>query len=228
MTRQKSQNKYWNLFAHELEVILQAHGLSFSSLTSGAQIHSEKVRRLKLSLEVPKFHLLSPEELDHVTYTFKFTGEEQLRLRAAILATAIEETLMNRIDADNALRAAEEIFPIIVKALRERVGQQHGMAVTRRDFLMDQTSIDEILESALEQFDQAMIALHLGYHVDAPAERVEQTCRARDGFAAALVTLEELRRKHDSLTTSTIWEMWYTEVQSGLTTAQQRLTQLGL
>jgi hypothetical protein len=161
MKQHPGEMKRWNLFARELEDLLYKHGYDLNDLTREAGLHPEKVRRLKQYLALPKFHILNPEELEQVSMSFAFTGEEQLRLRAAILATAVEETLMNRIDPENALRAAEEIFPLLVEALKHRYGRLSGLAATRGAGMGDEaTSINETLDPILERFDVVGATYH--------------------------------------------------------------------
>ena len=110
----------WNLFASILQEILAAHGLGLGHLDDRANIHREKVRRLQLSLKVHKsFPVLNIDEMERVVTAFQLNRKEKTRLRAAILATSIEETLMDRINPDDALKAAEQILDIIEQALRE-------------------------------------------------------------------------------------------------------------
>jgi hypothetical protein len=111
-------SKRWNIFARELEDILAAHGFRLTHLDDRANIYSRKVSRLRDSLNKPKsFPVLNTEEMERVAVAFSLTDDEMLRLHAAILSTAIEEALMDRIDQDAALLAAEEIFPVIVNAM---------------------------------------------------------------------------------------------------------------
>src|SRR6266699_3319093 len=111
----------WNLFASVLQEILAAHGLGLGHLDDRANIHREKVRRLQLSLKVPKsFPVLNIDEMEQVITVFQLNRNEKTRLRAAILATSIEETLMDRINPEDALKAAEQIFGIIEQALQAR------------------------------------------------------------------------------------------------------------
>src|SRR5436190_2098089 len=105
------QNKRWNLFARELENILAARGLKLGLLDDRVGIHREKVRRLQQSLLTPKrFPVLNPEEIDLLVQAFHLSEGEWVRLQAAMLATAIERMLMERIDQDNALLASEQIY----------------------------------------------------------------------------------------------------------------------
>src|SRR5205085_11306335 len=103
MTDRQISPRRWNLFARELEDILVARNLGLGLLDNRASIHREKVRRLLRSLVQPKsFPVLNADELKQVISAFGLTGEEELRLRAAMLATAIERMLMDRIDQDDA------------------------------------------------------------------------------------------------------------------------------
>src|SRR5258708_7350064 len=100
----------WNIFARELEDVLAIRRLRLSHLDDrGVVLHREKVRRLQLSLKSSK-HLttLNPEEMERLTTIMQLTDLEQKRLNAALLATAIERTLMDRVDAQTALMAADE------------------------------------------------------------------------------------------------------------------------
>ena len=46
--------RVWNLFARVLQEILATHGLGLGHLDDRTHIHREKVRRLQLSLKIPK------------------------------------------------------------------------------------------------------------------------------------------------------------------------------
>ena len=121
MSEQMEPVKRWNLFARELEDILAAYNLGLGHLDDRVGIHREKVRRLIQSLRVPKsFSILNTEEMDLLVQTLQLGNEEVLRLRTALLATAIERTLMDRINPDDALLAAEQTFPLLLNALHEQ------------------------------------------------------------------------------------------------------------
>src|SRR5947209_15318140 len=132
----------WNLFARELEDILINHGLRLSQLDDRVSIHREKVRRLQRSLRVPKsFPTLNPDEMDMLVETCLLTEDEVLRLRAAIIAASIEALLMDRINQDDALKAAEQILPVIEAALREYADETTGIGAFKRGgaFMIDDT-----------------------------------------------------------------------------------------
>jgi hypothetical protein len=121
------QHKRWNLFARELEEVLNAHGLRLGHLDDRVGIHREKIRRLQQSLLMPKsFPVLNSEEMELLIQTFNLSEEERTRLRAALLATAIERMLMDRIDQDNALHASEQIQTILRDTLLAQLEQEEG------------------------------------------------------------------------------------------------------
>ena len=109
--------KAWNIFARELRDILANHDARLGQLNDRANIHPQKVARLQHSLSVPRFNVLTPDELERVSLVFNFTPDEVLRLRAAILTTAIEEMLMSRINHLDAYLAANQILPIMYASL---------------------------------------------------------------------------------------------------------------
>jgi hypothetical protein len=217
----------WNLFASVLQEILAAHGLGLGHLDDRANIHREKVRRLQLSLKVPKsFPVLNIDEMEQVITAFRLDRKEKIRLRAAVLATSIEETLMDRINPRDALKAAEQILGIIEQALREHAHDLVGIGVVKGGSIMmsEESEIDRKLGNALTAIDHATIALHLSRNADSQVERVECAQQARISFMAALA---ELDKATPILKVSDAWLVWHDEAQNGLTAAQSRLASLG-
>jgi len=217
----------WNLFASVLQEILAAHGLGLGHLDDRANIHREKVRRLQLSLKVPKsFPVLNIDEMEQVITVFQLNRNEKTRLRAAILATSIEETLMDRINPEDALKAAEQIFGIIEQALLEHAHDLIGIGAIKGGIMTSEESeIDRKLGSALAAIDHATLALHLSRNADSQVERVERAHQARDSFTLALA---ELDKATPALKVNDAWHVWHDEAQNGLTAAQSRLASLGV
>jgi hypothetical protein len=216
----------WNLFASVLQEILAAHGLGLGHLDDRASIHREKVRRLQLSLKVPKsFPVLNIDEMERVVTTFRLNRKEKTRLRAAILATSIEETLMDRINPDDALKAAEQILDIIEQALQEHAHDPAGIGAVKGGSIMmsEESEIDRKLGNALTAIDHATIALHLSRNADSQVERVECAQQARASF---IVALAELDKAVPILKLSDAWLVWHDEAQNGLAAAQGRLASL--
>lgn len=109
-----------NRFARELEDILQARGKRLTDLYH-AGIYREQVRRLRRSLrEIGRFPLLGLAEIDRIILHYNLEADEILRLRAALVATAVERMLFSRqIPAKAALQATEEVFDIVSRAMRD-------------------------------------------------------------------------------------------------------------
>jgi tetratricopeptide (TPR) repeat protein len=218
----------WNLFASVLQEILAARGLGLGHLDDRANIHREKVRRLQLSLKVPRsFPVLNIDEMERVITTFRLNREEKIRLRAAILATSIEETLMERINPDDALKAAEQILDIIEQALQEHAHDLVGIGAVKggNTLMSEESEIDRKLGNALTAIDHATIALHLSRNADSQVERVECAQQARVSFTAALA---ELDRAAPALKGSDAWLVWHNEAQNGLAAALSHLASLGV
>jgi hypothetical protein len=217
----------WNLFACVLQEILAEQGLGLGHLDDRAHIHPEKVRRLQRSLKVPKsFPVLNIDEMEQVIVVFHLKRQEKTRLRAALLATSIEETLMDRINPADALRAAEQILGILEQALQEHVHDLVGIgAIKGGSMLSGESDIDRTLGSALAAIDHATLALHLSCNADAQVERVERAQQARDGFTLAIAELDQAAA---SLKAHDAWHVWYDEAHHGLTAAQSRLAVLGV
>lgn len=215
----------WNLFARVLQEILIAHGVGLGHLDDRAHIHREKVRRLQRSLKIPKsFPVLNIEEMEEVITVFGLNRAEKIRLRAALLATSIEETLMDRIHPHDALRAAEQILSIIEQALQEHAHELAGIgAVKGGSTLLGDDEIDRKLGGALSAIDHATLALHLSRNADSQAERVE---RAQQAFAGFTQALNELNNAVPALKGGDAWQVWHAEAQKGIIAAQQRLKSL--
>lgn len=115
----------WNIFARELELILARRNLQLGHLYNrkdeqGLLVHPEKVRRLQRSLHTPKDVVtLTPDEVLRVIRAFDLTADEAARLRAALLATAVEMLLLDRVEMHVALHAADEAFQALLSAIQQ-------------------------------------------------------------------------------------------------------------
>jgi hypothetical protein len=122
----------WNIFARVLEDILAAHGARIGQIDDRTAIHREKVARLQRSLDDPgRIHTLNPDELREVRMAFGLTPDEVLRLRAAMVAASIQKTLLDRISAEDARLAAEELYPSLLESLRHRAHELRGVGRIR-------------------------------------------------------------------------------------------------
>src|SRR5438067_13457294 len=112
MANQAWPTKRWNIFARELEDILAVRHLDIGYLDNRVGIHHEKVHRLTQSLLIPKsFPVLNADEMGRLIQICNLGDFEVTRLRAAVLVASLQKMLMNRINQDDALLAAEQVFP---------------------------------------------------------------------------------------------------------------------
>ncbi len=217
----------WNIFARELEDILADHGLRLSQLDDRAFIHREKVRRLRKSLERPKsFPVLNPAEMDEIVDAIGLDSYEVLRLRSAIIAASIQEMLVERIDAENAYIAVEQIFPTIMMAMENHKDETSGLSTTRGDSQLsrEEEEGEQALELALVAIDCATKALHLSRDGETRAERIERLQQAAKSFEKARILLSTFE---DLVETSEEGKFWFTEVQKGMSFVNQFLKELG-
>jgi hypothetical protein len=227
MTNQEALERHWNLFARELENILDAHKLSMSQLETDIGISHAKVLRLTQSLHLPQnLPVLNPEEMKLVEQTLQLSHEERLHLRASLLATFIQKTLAYRMSRESALLVAEQAFPVILQGLGE---QAQGLAMYDTTRWGDGGPIaddgsDAFFDAPWQNIDDADLALQLSYGVDTHAERVGQ---ARSAYASFEQASQDLEDADDGLRTSQLWQDSYQTTQRGLNSASKRLEDLG-
>ena len=222
MTENPSAQRGWNIFARELANILHARGLRLGHLNDRAGIHPSRVSRLQRSLREPRFNVLPTTDLEHVMEVFQFTPNEQVRMRAAILATAIENMLMGRINSLDALEAVDQIFPILCRALTDHGESSSGMGAVKTASAVDMPSpeVVERFESALDSLDTAVLTQYLA-EWETPREDQEYYRRfARDQFRGALDALDALRaqdrEQHE-------WLVWHAQALQGLAQTERAL-----
>lgn len=210
----------WNIFARELESILAAHGLQLSHLDDrGIVLHREKVRRLQHSLKSPS-HLttLNPDEMTRLITTLGLSDLEQQRLRASLLATAVEMTLLDRIDAQLALMASEDVFNILLAAIRDRPEMTVASRIKAAAFVGESEQAgDAQFERALDLLDRACLALSLSKEALSPQSRAIHAYEAAGGFAHALQCLRDCQSPSRE---SREWRYWYDEAETGRRTAE--------
>lgn len=216
----------WNIFARELAAILHARGLRLGHLNDQAGIHPARVSRLQRSLREPKFNMLPPEDLEHVMEVFEFSPDEQVRMKAAILATAIENILMGRINQLDALQAVDQIFPILCRALREQGDSPSGIGAVKTAGALEATSpeMEAQLEVALNSLDNAVLAQYLAkWDKNARDQRRNQRL-AREQFRAALDALDALPPSARELDE---WLVWHTQALQGLAATERAILDTG-
>lgn len=214
VTSPSSSITRWNIFARELEDILAVHGRKLSHLDDlSVVLHPEKVRRLQQSLKSPG-HLttLNPEEMERLMVRLELTMMEQSRLRAALLATAVERILMDRIDANVALMASNDVFHILFAAMKARpdTGLKHVRAAT---MLEDrETAYDQFFLDALDLIDRATLALHLCQQTTSSPDRFAHARLAHDTYTRSLALLAQTQLP---LPDSDIYRYWHEQAAEG-------------
>jgi hypothetical protein len=212
----------WNIFARELQDIMWRRNQELSIIDNRTPIHPEKIRRLQKSLKSPKrFPLLNPDDLDILIKAFTLTEDEVIRLRAAILATSVEATLMGRIPPQDALQAAERVFEITVRSLRTNDRDfnavRHYGELPSPQETSDEALID--LEPALAAIDWATLSMHLATLTHGYAQRLAYLQQARAAFNYALQDMDAL---NDVATLMN----WREEAKRGLDAVTVELTDL--
>jgi hypothetical protein len=220
------QPRRWNIFARELQDILTAHQLRLGQLDDlGLGIHREKVGRLQRSLHSSAhFPTLSPEEIDRLISALQLTIPEQLQIRSALLATAVERILMDRVDPQIAYMAADDVFNILFAAMRAQPSTI--LAGVRGDSPADDTeeSGDAAFEEALDRIDRATLALHLSRQATAPEAQRAHAQEAAESFAVAVTLLQRVQFPAQD---SDEWRVWDEEARHGLQTAESLRDQNG-
>ena len=207
----------WNLFVEVLLGVLRSRDADLDTVQYRAKLFPEKVRRLKESMEYQrKFPVLNPGELAQVKATFQLSVEEEQRLLAATLATAIEAKLVPRIRARAALQAAWAMFPILVKALQEAdMDQESPLHSIRQggETMEPRPMIELQFAEALEAIDAATLAYYMGSQARDDRDRHASVEEARAEFARALRVLE----RADAITRQdAVWQRWHEEADLGL------------
>lgn len=210
-----SSSSHWNIFVRELEAILRRRGLRLSHLDDrGIVLHREKVRRLQQSLKSPR-HLttLNPDEIERLTHQMQLTELEQKQLRAALLATAVEMILMDRIDPQTALMASDDVFHILFAAMKARPDMVMTTGVKAGTMNEDlDTHGDELFIQALDLVDRAILSIHVSQHAASPQAQVIHAREAFDIFTRSLTLLQECQSPSAE---SDDWRYWYNEAVGG-------------
>lgn len=216
-----NQPERWNIFARELEDVLKVRNLQLGHLDDRKVVlHREKVRRLQHSLASPK-HLttLNPVEMERLTTIMRLTELEQIRLRAALLATAVEMTLIDRVEADIALMAANEVFNTLFAAMKAQPNMVMTTRVRAGAMIEENDTFgDALFIEALDMIDRATLALHVSRSA---ASLQAQIIHAREAFDAFTHSLNLLWRAQSPLPNSEDWHSWYDEAIDGKKMAEE-------
>jgi hypothetical protein len=216
----------WNIFARELENVLQSRNLRLGQLDNRILfLHPEKVRRLQQSLLSPAhFPTLNPDELDRLEKLLDLTPTETNRLHAAVIATAVERTLMDRIAPDTALMAANDVFELCLATMRTQPDLPlatvvKGGAVASEG---DSPSADRF-DEVLQYIENGTLALHAARSHTPAGTNPHSAWEAQAAFAEAKSLLNRIGPPKPEQEARATWEFWYTEADSGYTMATAML-----
>jgi|SRR5216683_433768 len=199
-------NTRWNIFARTLEDILTKRHLNWQDLYRQAGIEQESVESLQASLLSPTaFPILTVEEMDDVIDAFDMSSQEMLQLRAAIIATSVERMLIERIESQAALLAAEQVFATTLDALAKQKDEKHGD--TRP---MSDEGPERFFAEVRRYIDAGKEARQLSRSVSGEI-RAEWLRRALYYFEQARNVLE--REKKSPLASLKLWKHSYQQVQ---------------
>ncbi len=125
---QESSDIRWNVFARTLDDTLRRRGKAISRLDDDLGLAPSTVARLQHSLRDPaKIAVLNPDDLDAVIERYALSADEIARLRAAVLAAAIQQKLLDRISPKEAREAAEQALEALVPVVRDPPQPGHGL-----------------------------------------------------------------------------------------------------
>jgi hypothetical protein len=211
-------NPAWNIFSRELDKILHVREVRLGQLDDkGMHLHPQLVRRLQLSLKYPKpLVVLNPEDLDRLVAFYHLTPAEHRRLKAALLALAVERMLMDRMKNSLALMVAESAFDTFLKALEANPDME---GIIRDGTFLPATLAPsgDPMEDALDRVGQAMLELNLASQTAPEAQR-QAVDHAADAFANAL---DALARCPEEVRQSETWQCWQAEAERGMAQIQR-------
>ena len=194
-----SNTTCWNIFARELQNVLGARGLRLGHLDDrGVVQHPEKVRRLQQSIDTPThFPVLNPEELDRLFTTMNLTDVEQRSIRAALLATAVERVLMDRLEPEAALMAANDVYEICLAIMRDEPERSLNAAVRAGTAHDSAEAPDALVTEAVHLMNDATLALHGALTAYTQQARQQYARAAEANFARAIGALDAVDALHD-------------------------------
>lgn len=228
---------YWNVFAAVLDETLKTQDpeLRLGHLDdrpdpeTGLTIHRHKVARLQHSLSQPIFPTLTPEEINRVVRAFHLSRDQQIRLHAAVLATAVQAMLAGRIGAEDARLAGWQVLPIIERQLRAHWDEDEGLGAARDPVWMLSATVGAETDDfpveyavALIEIDQAMLHLALANRTTALRARRTSAFAAKRAFEVALGVLDAINDGHNpALREACIF--WQQEARHGVDVVKRLL-----
>ncbi|HZS75908.1 MAG TPA: hypothetical protein VFA41_04790 [Ktedonobacteraceae bacterium] len=199
-----------NFFARELNNVLISKGLTLWALRQ-AGIQSAQIDRLRKGLGLPgNYHMLNPDDMQKVIRTFRLSSQEVMRIRAAIPATSIMQTLMERIYLESAYQVADQIYKYILQAMQK--GKAPYSNIRNQAPFAQALSHEEVLDAILPWIDRASMAEQMSREVS-DSLLLEYLVQARVCYTAALRHLNEAPGEVKQMEA---WKQWQAEAQKRL------------
>lgn len=199
-------DRRWNIFARVLEDILTERHLGWQNLRERASIEQETIDLLQASLASPTaFPILSVEEMDEVVDVFDLNPYETLQLRAAIIATSVERMLMERIESQAAMLAAEQVFATVLDALIRQKDEKRSDTG-----IMSDEGPGRLFDEVKRYIDAGRDARHLSRSVSRDV-RATYLQEALHHFEQARILLE--RERTSQVRSTRLWKQYHQQVQ---------------
>lgn len=218
-----------SIFAYELENIVAQHQWHIHEFgKTPLAFERRKVASLAESLySVKRLPALSHEEIMSVVFGLKLTKEERTRIYASLIALGVQRLMLTYLtdgrdskredvteqDCERAWKIAEEVRDFALDWLEQR--REDG-----DDIFRGTAGIDRQLAPVLDAYDEGVALASLGQMKDGGGEGREFLEQAREQFARALKTLEQLSPR---MQTTEDWAYWHGEVRKALTSVQNVL-----
>ncbi len=211
----------WNIFVRELQSVLQKNGLELKQLGDHVSISQYALQRLIQSANTPpELPILSEEEMKQLSPLID--PEDAVRLKAALLAIAVQRELMLYMWRDDTQRMAEQIFPIIFSSLKQHDDELDPDDTRHSDFEAMQDS--PTIRLAARQIDSGLERLRESKLVMDHSSRVSKAYQAHKNFTNALNCLDSSKPAEKQ---KTAWRSLDRQVRQGLAEAESVLRKCG-
>ncbi len=185
-----------NIFAQELQNILQQRGLQLEDLMGRIGLHPGKVRQLRLSLQrADRYPVLSLDQMDLLIKELSLSEQEVARLHQALpmLPSISDENHQHVTQYDD----------------KQDFDNKRGGDPTSPE----DTAFDRALTPVFNLMNQGNIALQMIDSSYSDAQRLRMQRKARDYFEEALKKLNRMPR---DIQRNPEWDLWRQEVMQNL------------
>jgi hypothetical protein len=185
-----------NIFAQELQNILQQRGLQLEDLMGRIGLHPGKVRQLRLSLQrADRYPVLSLDQMDLLIKELSLSEQEVARLHQVLpmLPSISDENHQHVTQSDD----------------KQDFDNKRGGDPTSPE----DAAFDRALTPVFNLMNQGNIALQMIDSSYSDAQRLRMQRKARDYFEEALKKLNRMPR---DIQRNPEWDLWRQEVMQNL------------